>query len=258
MCEIRSGDDPGLTCLSAVSGAAIQERLAAIERAVRPTWPARANDRLRGEAQREAHKLAGSLDIFGLTQAADIAGELERLLQTGEDQVGQGRELVARLRDQIDHAFSSTRERLNDEPATPAQPSTDSSGRILFADDDDIMARMIESALRRSGYDVVRARDGAEAVAQAACQPFDLILLDLQMPVMDGFDACRALRSNPHLMDVPIILLTAQSNVQQVRDRSVEGVSDYLIKPFGVAELRARVRDWLTLSSGEARDVELG
>jgi len=112
---------------------------------------------------------------------------------------------------------------------------------------------MIESALRRQGYDIVRARDGAEAVSLAARQPFDLVLLDLQMPVMDGFDACRALRGDCRLVDLPIVVLTAQSNEQRVRDRSVAGVTDYLIKPFGVAELRARVRDWLTTSPRVSR-----
>lgn len=250
--ESQQGDDTGPIRLTAASRAAIQERLATIERAVFSS-PAQSDDVRRHAAQREAHKLAGSLDIFGLTRAADLAGELERLLQTGDHQTGRGRELLADLRHEIEHAFEGGVGPEMNETATSIQPCTGSSARILVADDDDIMARMIESALRRQGYDVVRARDGAEAVSLAARQSFDLVLLDLQMPVMDGFGACRALRADCRLVNVPIVVLTAQSNAQQVRDRSVAGVTDYLIKPFGVAELRARVRDWLTMSSSGAR-----
>jgi CheY-like chemotaxis protein/HPt (histidine-containing phosphotransfer) domain-containing protein len=253
MSEDQQHDDTGPIKLTATSRATIQERLATIERAVLSSPLAQPNDVRRHDARREAHKLAGSLDIFGLTHAADLAGEIERLLQAGDDRTGRGRELLAGLRHQIEQAFIGGVEPGLDEPDTSVRSSRGSSVRILVADDDDIMARMIEAALRRQGYDVVRVRDGTEAVSVAARQPFDLILLDLQMPVMDGFDACRALRSDGRLVDVPIVVLTAQSNEQQVRDRNVAGVTDYLIKPFGVAELRARVRDWLTMSSREPR-----
>ena len=253
VCQTKTEVEPPTVGLTAASRAVIQERLETIERAVLSARSRRVDDLLRHEARREAHKLAGSLDIVGLAEAADIAGALEHLLQTGDEQAGRGRELAARLRGEIDQAFTRVRVGLQEECTTPASPSSSSSARILVADDDDIMAMMIESALRRKGYHVVRARDGAEAVALAARQEFDLVLLDLQMPVMDGLDACRALRSNSHLADLPIIMLTAQSNEQQVRDRSVSGVTDYLIKPFGVAELRARVHHWLTMSSGGAR-----
>jgi CheY-like chemotaxis protein len=246
-------DDSGRIRLTATSRATIQERLATIERAVLASPPAQPDDVLRSDARREAHKLAGSLDIFGLTRAADRAGELEHLLQAGDDRAGRGRQLLADLRHELEQAFSGDAEPEDDAPVVSVQPSAGASARILVADDDSIMARMIESALQRQGYDVVRARDGAEAVSLVARQPFDLILLDLQMPVMDGFDTCRSLRSDGRLADVPIILLTAQSNAQQVRDRSVPGVTDYLLKPFGVAELRARVRDWLTTSAPAAR-----
>jgi len=251
--ESQPRDDTGPMNLTATSKATIQERLATIERAVFSSLPAQSDDVRRHEARREAHKLAGSLDVFGLTRAADLAGELERFFQTDDDRTGRGRKLMVGLRREIEQAFIGGAEPQMDKPATPVQPSTDPSARILVAEDDDIMARMIESALRRQGYDIVRARDGAEAVSLAARQPFDLVLLDLQMPVMDGFDACRALRGDCRLVDLPIVVLTAQSNEQRVRDRSVAGVTDYLIKPFGVAELRARVRDWLTTSPRVSR-----
>jgi DNA-binding response OmpR family regulator len=140
----------------------------------------------------------------------------------------------------------------SDEAVVPIRPSTGAAARILLAEDDDIMARMIEAALGRQGYEVIRTVNGAEAVSLAADGPFDLILLDLQMPVMDGADACLALRQHSHLADVPIVLLTAESNQRQVRERSLPGMTDYLIKPFGLADLRSRVQYWLRPDAGRA------
>jgi CheY-like chemotaxis protein len=153
------------------------------------------------------------------------------------------------LRGELERAFADSHVAVAEPFAPPAPSSPEASAQILVADDDDIMAKMIESALRHQGYEVVRARDGAEAVGLATDRQFDLILLDLQMPVMDGFDACQTLRLNPRLNDVPIVLLTAQSHETKLRARSVPGVTDYLLKPFGVTELRANVRDWLTRKS---------
>jgi len=108
---------------------------------------------------------------------------------------------------------------------------------------------MIQSAPRHQGHELVLARAGAEAVGLATDRQFDLVLLDLQMPVTDGFDACQTLRLNPRLNDVPIVLLTAHSHETKLRARRVPGVTDYLLKPFGVTRLRANVRDWLTRKS---------
>jgi len=226
----------------------IHERLAVIDHALLPELTPQREEHRTNEAQREAHKLAGSLDMFGLTEAADIAGELEGLLQMDRGGRARGQVLAARLRGELERAFADSRVAAA-EPTVPPMRSSEVSAQILIADDDDIMAKMIESALRHQGYDVVRARDGAEAVGLATDRQFDLILLDLQMPVMDGFDACQTLRLNPRLNDIPIVLLTAQSHETKLRARRVPGVTDYLLKPFGVTELRANVRDWLTRKS---------
>jgi CheY-like chemotaxis protein len=232
----------GLERPSNQAWAIIQSRLATIERGL-----ASANDDApRREARREAHMLAGSLDMLGLPRAGDLAGELERLLETGDPE-RRGPELAKELRREVEQHIGRPPSGGEDESV----PTAAQSAKILIADDDEIMAKMIVAALQRQGYQVLRARDGAEAVEMTAHQRFDLILLDLQMPVMDGFAACRAMRSDPRLADVPILLVTAQSNERRVRDRRVEGASDYLIKPFAVAELRARVRTWLSAGPGE-------
>jgi len=249
--DIQSGGQSSQVSLTAASRAEVRERLATIGRALRSVRQGALDDVYGMEARRAAHKLAGSLDILGMTRAGELAGELESLLQNGTVQGSRARAAFADLRSEVERGLLA-KPTVPAEPAVPATPSTEAMARILLAEDDDIMARMIEAALSRQGYEVIRVVDGAEAVSLAATRPFDLILLDLQMPVMDGDDACLALRNHPHLTDVPILLLTAQSNQQQVRERSLPGVTDYLIKPFGLADLRSRVQRWLHPDAGRA------
>ncbi len=118
--------------------------------------------------------------------------------------------------------------------------------RVLVADDDDSIAKLLGRALQQDGYEVLRASNGAEAVELAEQQHFDLILLDAQMPVMDGFAACRAIRADPRLDAIPIVMLTARSGESDVMAGFAEGVTDYMTKPFAISQVRARVRSWLT------------
>ena len=110
---------------------------------------------------------------------------------------------------------------------------------ILVVDDEARYVRWISLNLEGAGYKVLSAADGLTAVQQAAAVPLDLILLDLNLPVLDGFAACSRIRE---FSDVPIIMLTAKAEEQdKVRGLDV-GADDYLVKPFGPPELLARVR----------------
>ena len=91
----------------------------------------------------------------------------------------------------------------------------------------------------------------AELLRLAEQHTFDLILLDVEMPVLDGLAACRLLRADPRLKTVPIIMLTARSGEEAVMLGFAEGATDYMTKPFAVAQFRARVRSWLTRAAPE-------
>ena len=80
----------------------------------------------------------------------------------------------------------------------------------------------------------------------AGRQPFDLILLDLEMPVLDGFSACQAMRRDPRLASIPIVMLTGRAEDEHILRGFEHGVTDYITKPFTLALVRARVRNWLT------------
>lgn len=113
------------------------------------------------------------------------------------------------------------------------------SSRILVVDDDLALAEMIGIVLQNEGFRVVFCGDGSQALAQFQEHHPDLVLLDVMLPGMDGFDVCRAIR---HVSDVPIVMLTARSDTYDVVTGLEAGADDYVPKPFKPKELVARVR----------------
>lgn len=113
---------------------------------------------------------------------------------------------------------------------------------ILIVDDNAASRETLESVLSGEGYNLQMAEDGIQALEKADELHPDLILLDVMMPGMDGFDVCRRLRSTPGLAEVPIILLTALDDSTSRIEGIQSGADDFLAKPFDRQELRARVR----------------
>lgn len=112
--------------------------------------------------------------------------------------------------------------------------------RILVADDDDAIAEIVTTYLKRDGATVVRAGDGQQALELARLGGWSLILLDVMMPRLDGYEVCRRLRAES--VDVPILFLTARGEeIDQVLGLGL-GADDYIVKPFGGAALGARVK----------------
>jgi len=113
------------------------------------------------------------------------------------------------------------------------------SARILLVDDEQAIQTLLAYPLRRDGYEVVAAHDGREALDRFAEQRFDLVILDIMLPRLDGIEVCRRLRSRSQ---VPIIMLTARDDeVDKVLGLEM-GADDYITKPFSVREFRSRVR----------------
>jgi len=127
---------------------------------------------------------------------------------------------------------------------------------ILLADDDRVLSDLLRQYFEGEGFAVSQAFDGAQAVARAAEQRFDVIIADVMMPVMDGFDALRELRKAG---DTPVIMLTARGgDVDRIVGLEM-GADDYLPKPFNPRELLARVKAILRRAGGGARaDAPLG
>jgi DNA-binding response OmpR family regulator len=113
---------------------------------------------------------------------------------------------------------------------------------VLVADDEEDILALIAFSLERSGYTVILARDGEEALALARDERPDLAVLDVTMPKLDGFELTRRLRTDEATSRMPIILLTASAQDADVQRGFDVGADDYLRKPFSPQELRARVQ----------------
>lgn len=113
--------------------------------------------------------------------------------------------------------------------------------RILLCDDDDLLIDLLEYRLGARGFEVLVARDGGEAVALAETEDLDAVVLDAMMPVMDGHQVLRRLRSNEKTGTVPVIMLTARRQQEDIVGALDLGANDYLVKPFIPDELIARL-----------------
>src|SRR5262245_38835865 len=124
---------------------------------------------------------------------------------------------------------------------------TDPLGTILVVDDLESSARLLERLLSRDGHRVRIARDGREALDTVHREQPDLVLMDVMMPALDGFETCRRLKSDAATCLVPVVLVTALSDPRE-RIRGLEvGADDFLIKPVNEAEMTARVRSLLRI-----------
>ncbi len=125
---------------------------------------------------------------------------------------------------------------------------------ILVVDDDEIVARTIERSLRAGGFRVAVVHGGVEALRVARRQPPDLMVLDIIMPGMDGFEVCRQVRADPILHDLPVLFLTAKGKEEDRIAGLRAGADDYLIKPFNLDELYLRVRAILRRTKREIQE----
>ena len=122
---------------------------------------------------------------------------------------------------------------------------TDEAPVVLAADDDEDILALVTFRLERSGYVVLQARDGEEALELARERTPDLAVLDVMMPKIDGLELTRRLRAEERTSRMPIILLTARAQDTDVQQGFEAGADDYIRKPFSPRELKARVEAML-------------
>ena len=143
---------------------------------------------------------------------------------------------------------------LSPELCSVAECMTDRAPRILLVDDEQPIQTLLSFPLQRDGYEVVQAADGPEALERFDEQIFDLVVLDVMLPRMDGLEVCRRLRAKGET--VPIIMLTAKSEeIDKVLGLEL-GADDYITKPFSMREFRSRVKAALRRSGMARQDTD--
>jgi two-component system, OmpR family, alkaline phosphatase synthesis response regulator PhoP len=132
--------------------------------------------------------------------------------------------------------------------------------KILAVDDEKHIVRLVQVNLERQGYEVVTANDGKEALEKVEEERPDLVVLDVMMPYMDGFEVLQNMRRNPATRDIPVIMLTAKAQDADVFKGWQSGVDCYLTKPFNPMELLSfvkRIFDAMSGGSGGDKRFEL-
>jgi len=114
--------------------------------------------------------------------------------------------------------------------------------KILVAEDERDIRDLVAFTLRFAGHEVVVANNGEEAVQTAIQSNPDLILMDVRMPRMTGYEACKVMKANPDLKDIPIVFLTARGQESEIQQGLEAGAEEYLLKPFAPDQLTTRVK----------------
>lgn len=114
--------------------------------------------------------------------------------------------------------------------------------KILIAEDEPDIRELVAFTLRFSGYEVVAASNGEEAVEFARKENPDMILMDVRMPRMTGYDACRVIKADAKLKDIPVVFLSAKGQDNEIQTGLESGAEEYLLKPFAPDQLTQRVQ----------------
>ena len=119
------------------------------------------------------------------------------------------------------------------------------SKRILVVEDDEDSRRILRDLLASADYQMLEAEDGKQGIAVAEAQRPDLILMDIQLPLVDGYDATRRIKTNPELRSIPIIVVTSLALSDGEAKARAAGCDDYITKPYSPRQLLAKIKEQL-------------
>jgi len=119
-------------------------------------------------------------------------------------------------------------------------------GKVLVVDDEVNITQILEFSIGAEGFEVITAQNGEEAIEKARREQPDLIILDIMMPKIDGYEACRILKANPLTKNIPVVLLTAKGRDIDKRLGMEVGATDYIVKPFSPNKLVERIHRLLS------------
>src|SRR5574341_563253 len=126
--------------------------------------------------------------------------------------------------------------------------------KVLLIDDNVDMQKMLSVVLKKQGHEVVNADRGQQGIELATSQPFNVVVLDVMMPDMNGYDVCRILRADPRTRDTPIIILTARAQPVDHQAALDAGADAYLAKPVDITDLHNKIQEFS--NTGRPRPVQ--
>ncbi len=127
---------------------------------------------------------------------------------------------------------------------------------IIVIDDDYAIRRLIKFTLEKEDYKVITAEDALEGINILSSRTIDLIILDIIMPDIDGYEALKIIKSSDHLKDIPVLMLTAKNEIDDMMKGFEMGADEYLAKPFELSELLARIRNLLRIKELQNKIVQ--
>jgi two-component system cell cycle response regulator DivK len=117
--------------------------------------------------------------------------------------------------------------------------------RILVVEDQEDNRQILRDLLTNAGFDMVEAENGEQAIASAQASRPDLILMDIQLPILDGYEATRRIKANPDLKSIPIIVVTSYALSGDEEKARLAGCDDYVAKPFSPRQLLAKIKEYV-------------
>lgn len=193
-----------------------------------------------GELYRHIHALTGSAGLVGADVIARISAAYEALLKEMHDKPGNINVSTTRTSTQTLFFISALLEKA---ATLPSLPSFDPL--VLTVDDEEISRRAVTYSIEKAGVGVVACDNGATAIQKARETHFDLIVLDVDMPGMNGYELCTKLRALPNYHDTPVIFVTGLSDFQSRARSTLSGANDLIAKPFVLVELSVKALSYL-------------
>lgn len=225
----------------------VKQRVEILER-VATSLSNRSLDReLCKQAQQEAHILAGTLGTFGFFEATELARTIEQKLQRDEveilENVSDLEMLIIALRQNIEQPPQHSTSVLSQNEV--GQQTDPMRSKILVVDDDPTLLAVLSSLLHPWGIQVITLNDPQQCLETLSKTPPDLLVLDIEMPKLNGIELCQQIRSNPCWDDLPILFLTAHNNADIVNQVFQLGAIDYIHKPIIGPEFIVRIVNYL-------------
>jgi len=123
------------------------------------------------------------------------------------------------------------------------------TAKLLIVDDAETIRSFESMILENSGYQIAHAKNGAEALLAMRDQSADLVLLDIEMPIMDGIECCHQIKQDKRFKDVKVIIVTTRSEYSKISEAFAAGADDYIVKPIDPKELREKVEELLKFTT---------